>query len=174
MKKIIWQNGLISGSLNAIMMLYMGLKDHSNPDFEFGVIKGFAAMTVAMSFIFVGVYQASKLNSEMPFSFKRAYLTALWITLISSLMYAISWMLVNKFIYPEFMTDYTNAQMKHMQETGAKAEELSRYKQEAIDSIEMMKNPFILFLVTLSEILPFGLLLSLIAAAIFKKKAVSL
>ncbi|MDZ4667725.1 MAG: DUF4199 domain-containing protein [bacterium] len=170
MKNIIWRYGTISGFLNAIYLVVFALVTKANPNFNHSLITGYAAMAVALSFIFVGVYQAKKQFPEQPFGFNKAFLTALLIALISSLFYTFTWLVVNQFIYPEFMTNYTQNQIINAQNSGMSVQNLETLRKEMDGYVQLYKNPFWVFIMTLTEILPLGFLLSLLAAAIFKKK----
>jgi hypothetical protein len=49
-------------------------------------------------------------------------------------------------------------------------QEIDIIRKEMDGYVQLYKNPLWAFLITLTEILPVGLLLSLLAGAIFKKK----
>jgi hypothetical protein len=170
MKKIIWRFGTISGLLNAVYMVVFALVAKGNPNFKHSLITGYAAMAVSLSFIFIGVSQAKKQFPDQAFGFNKAFLTGLLIAFISSLFYTFSWLAVNHYIYPEFMSDYTNSQIQIATTEGMSAPDLAKLRTEMDGYIQLYKNPLWAFLMTLTEILPLGLLLSLLAAAIFKKK----
>lgn len=170
MKKIIWRYGTLSGFMNAIYLVALGLMTKDNPSFKSSMIAGYIAMAVALSFIFVGVYQAKKLLANEPFGFGRAFYTGLLISLISSLFYTFTWLAVLQFIHPNFMLDYTNSHILEAQNQGMSAQEIDLIRKEMDGYVQLYKNPLWAFLITLTEILPVGLLLSLLAGAIFKKK----
>jgi hypothetical protein len=156
--------------MNAIYLVALGLMTKDNPSFKSSMIAGYIAMAVALSFIFVGVYQAKKLLANEPFGFGRAFYTGLLISLISSLFYTFTWLAVLQFIHPNFMLDYTNSHILEAQNQGMSAQEIDLIRKEMDGYVQLYKNPLWAFLITLTEILPVGLLLSLLAGAIFKKK----
>lgn len=170
MKRIIWRYGTLSGILNALYMIALGLMTKENPSFRNGILTGYAAMAVALSFVFVGVYQAKKEFPKEPFTFGRAFLIGLLISLISSLFYTFTWLAVLQFIHPNYMVEFTQSQLIDAQNRGLSPQELQTLGKEMDGYVQLYKNPLWAFLITLTEILPVGLLLSLLAAAIFKKK----
>jgi hypothetical protein len=102
-------------------------------------------------------------------SFGKAFRIGLYITLIASTFYVITWAIVYNFFLPDFMDVYTQQTLRGMAATATPAEiqettaEMAKYK-------EMYKNPLFFALLTYMEILPVGLIVSLITALILKRK----
>ena len=171
MRTIIWRNGLISGTINGFWMLMLWVINKDNPNFENAMVYGYIAMAIALAFIFVGVWQTRNSLGDANFSFGWAFLTGLWITLISSVIYALAWLMVNKYLYPEFMADYSHYEMEKAKNSGLDEQLILEMKTEMEGYMKLYENPFWAFLITISEILPVGLLFSVVAGFTFKRKA---
>ena len=93
-----------------------------------------------------------------------------YIAIIASTMYVITWMIISDLFMPDFMETYMNAMIETMKENGSSQAEIDTYVEEMKGWGELYKNPFFKVLITYMEILPVGLLVSLISALILKKK----
>ena len=67
------------------------------------------------------------------------------------------------------MDDYVNYEISLMKTSGKSAVDLELFAQQMMAYSEMYQNPFLAFLISLSEILPLGFLFSVLAAAFFRK-----
>jgi hypothetical protein len=88
-------------------------------------------------------------------------------------MYAVTWETyyrTNKEIQTSFMTKYTDHTLNKMKAKGASPAEIDQKAKQMADMAEMYKNPVIRFGITLLEILPVGIVITLICAAVLKRK----
>jgi len=127
-------------------------------------------MIVSLSTIFIGIrsYRNNELKGVI--SFGKAFLVGLYIALIASTLYVISWMVLSHFFMPDFMENYLAASVTNMQEAGKSQIEIDNFLAEMSDWAELYKNPFFKAMFTYIEILPVGIIVSLISAVILKKK----
>jgi hypothetical protein len=153
------------------MLLGKAGDDH----FENGMIYGFTLMFLAFSLIFVGTKITRDKYNDGFISFGKAFRVGLYITLIAATIYVIVWLIDYYMFIPDFGEKYAAQAVKKLQKSGASAEVIAKKAREMEDFSRMYKNPFFNALITYSEIVPVGLLVSLISAFILKKKpAVSL
>ena len=75
------------------------------------------------------------------------------------------------FFNPEFAVKYGEQSIKNLQASGATEAQITNARAEMARLAEMYKNPVLVALFTSLEVLPVGLIVSLICAAILKKKA---
>jgi len=169
MKKNVIINGLIAGAITAgFLMISVGTSSGSM-DMEYGMLLGYASMILAFSLIFVAVKNVRDHHNEGIISFGKAFTIGFYISLIASTMYVVAWMIDYHFFIPDFMDKYIAATIKAAEEKGMSEEELSTQLANMEYYKEMYKNPLFVFLFTYTEILPVGLLVSLIAAAVLKR-----
>jgi hypothetical protein len=169
MKKVIWLPGLTAGSILALG-IFLSAIYNNHIDFDKSMYFGYAMMLLAFSLIFVGVKNyRDKYNGGMV-SFGKAFRIGFFITLIASTMYVISWLIDYYYFIPDFADKYAAHMLEKLKAGGASAAEISR-QATAMESFKTMyKNPLFNILITYSEILPVGLLISLICAMVLRKK----
>jgi hypothetical protein len=95
------------------------------------------------------------------------------ITLIASLMYAITWetyMQVRPGNAEAFIDYYAQCHINKLKEKGVSAAGLDQEVRKMDDFKMMCRNPAIRFGMTLMEILPVGIIITLISAALLRKK----
>lgn len=171
MKKTVIICGLIAGLISAslfIGLMLLGKAGHE--DFENGMIYGFALMILAFSLIFVGTkITRDKYNGGF-INFGKAFRVGLYITLIASTMYVIVWLIDYYLFIPDFAEKYAANSIQKLKASGASATEIAKQTADMARFSEMYKNPFFNALLTYSEIVPVGLLVSLISAWVLKRK----
>ncbi|CAN5731330.1 hypothetical protein BH11BAC3_BH11BAC3_37150 [soil metagenome] len=170
MKKIILVTGLIGGTIVSIMLIYATWHITQTDDFEGNMFLGYATMILAFSLIFVAVKQVRDKENNGVISFGKAFKTGLFVTLVTSTMYVLVWLVCYYFFTPDFMDKYTACVLKNATRDGATAAEMTEKVAEMKSYREMYKNPLFVILLTYMEILPVGLIVSLITALILKRK----
>lgn len=173
MKKIIIINGLISGVIVASMGLFSAANCDGNTEFSSGsMILGFAVMLLAFSLNYVGIKNYRDKYNGGVISYGRALLVSLYMCLIASTIYVVGWMIEMYAFMPDWIEKYSAHALKAASEAGASAEELASKAKEMEFYINAYKSPLGVALITYMEILPMGILVSLIIALIVRRKAV--
>ena len=173
------KNSLVFGTISGVIVstfmgISMAVMSCGSGDIDGGrgsMIIGFSAMAVAFSFIFVGVKNYRDKQNGGTITFGKGFLLGFMISLIASTLYVITWAVEFHFFMPDFMDKYSAMQIKQMQESGMSGVALD----EALKSIESANynykhNPFFFAMYTYMEILPVGILITLISALILKRK----
>ena len=172
MKKIVLLNGLIAGVIiTTLMLISIGICYRSN-NFSAGMMMlGYAIMLLAFSMVYIGIKNyRDKLNNGV-ISFGKAFKIGLYISLIASTMYVLAWVIDYYLFMPDFMDKYAAHEIQKAQSSGASAADIAAQVKE-ISSMKSMYSSFIwVVLFTYLEILPVGLIVSLITALILKRKA---
>jgi hypothetical protein len=171
MKRNVIVYGLISGLIVSAFMAVSMLLFKNHPDMEGGMVIGYASMIMAFAFIFVGIKNFRDKYNNKVISFGKAFKIGFFIALIASTMYVVTWVIEYNFFIPDFMDLYAENVLKAARAKGASEQEISAQVAEMAKYREMYKNPVLMVLMTYMEILPVGVLVSLIAAAILKKKS---
>lgn len=173
MKKTVLTFGLISGGILTAMMVIPPLISKDIAWSGAGEIIGYATMVLAGIMVFMGVKSYRDNYNESVITFGKAFKVALLITLVSTIIYVLVWQILSETIYSDFMERYSAAMVKKAQESGLTPEQLAAKKAEMEQMAEMYKNPLFRIAITFIEPLPVGILMSLVAAFVFKKKAVA-
>lgn len=163
MKNIILKNGIYGSIIVSIVMLGMTYFMKTNPDKEPNAIIGFGSMLLAFIFVVKGIKEHRDFNNGI-LSFGKAITTGLAISLFISIIYVIVWLIVYYNFFPSFMDQYGEMVLKN-----TKPENLAAKTAEINQMKEWYKNPIMVILLTLMEILPIGIVVSLIGALILKK-----
>lgn len=169
MKRIVIICGLITGAIVSIFMVASIAWCYASGSFEGNMLVGYASMLLSFSLIFVGIKNFRDKYNHGTVTFGKAFLIGLYITLIASTIYVIVWMIDYHFFIPDFLEKFGDAAIKKVQAEGATAAELEKVNAEMGTYREMYKNPLMIILLTYMEILPVGLIVSLISALILKK-----
>lgn len=170
MKRIILVYGIISGLVVATLMVISTYHCSSTQDYEGGMIWGYASMLLAFSMVFVGIKTYRDKYNGGVIKFGKAFKVGALIVLISSTFYVVTWLIENYFFLPDFATMYTNSMIAKIQASGESQAVIAEKVADLRKWGELYKNPFINAMMTYMEILPVGLIVTLISALILKRK----
>jgi hypothetical protein len=170
MKKVVIVCGLIAGGIVSAMMIITMAIYTSTGNFENGMIYGYASMLLAFSLIFVGIKNYRDKYNNGIISFGKAFKIGLFITLIASTMYVIVWLIDYYFFIPDFGEKYAAHMLEKLKASGASEIEMAKQTKEMASFSDMYKNPFFNALITYSEIIPVGLIVTLISSLILRRK----
>ena len=164
--------GLIAGIIVSLVMVISMLKGVNNMNFDHGMAYGYTSMLVGFAMLYFGVknYRDKQCNGYI--SFGKAFTLGLYIALIASTMYVVTWMIDLKFFIPDFMDKYAAAAVAKAQAAHATDAEMAAKIKEMDGYKAMYQNPVMIVLLTYTEILPVGLLVALLSAWKLKKKVV--
>jgi hypothetical protein len=171
MKKVVLVYGLIAGAIVAAMMfITIPMYDSGQLNHDNGELIGYTTMTVALSMIFFGVKSYRDNYSGGTVSFWKAIKIGLMITAVAAIMYATAW----EFVYPnmskEFMDGMLQGQIDELRTEGATTAKIEETRAEWTRIMELYKNPAIRFAMTIMEVLPVGLILTLLSAGLLRNK----
>ena len=170
MKKIVIVCGLIAGLIVATLMLISVNMCYSSGNFEGSMLIGYASMILAFSLVFVGIKNYRDKYNAGIISFGKAFKIGLYITLIASTIYVIAWLIDSYLFIPDFGDKYADHMLAKLKAGGASQLEIDKQTKEMANFREMYKNPAFNALFTYVEILPVGLLVTLISSFILKRK----
>jgi hypothetical protein len=173
MKKNIIVHGLIAGIIvSALMLISINMLSHrEGMDYSISMLIGYASMLLALSLVFVGIRNYRDKYNGGIISFGKAFKIGILISLIASTIYVIAWQIDYFFFIPDFMDKYTANMLDQLKASGASQAEIVKQTKEMNDMAVMYKNPLFNALMTYMEILPVGLIVTLISALILKRKA---
>jgi len=171
MKKIVLTFGLISGAISAgLMMATMGFIDQIG--FDRGVIVGYTAIVLGFLLVFFGIRSYRENVGNGYISFGRAFQVGILIALISSIIYVVTWEIVFQNWLYDFPEKYTNYMIEQARSSGASAEEIARQREEWNSTWALYRSNFLVRAAfTFIEPFPVGLLITLVSAAILKRRA---
>lgn len=170
MKKIVIVCGLISGIIVTSMMLITIAICYRSGNFEGNMALGYATMLLAFSLIFIGIKNYRDKYNNRVISFGKAFKIDLFISLVAATVYVVVWLITYYLFIPDFMERYSDYVLKEAKTDGASQPEIDKKVTEVANFKEMYKNPLLVVLLTYSEILPVGLIVTLISALLLRRK----
>jgi hypothetical protein len=174
MKRVVIVFGLISGVVSSVLMfLTLPLMKNGTINFDNGEIFGYTAIFLSFLLVFFGI-RSYRENSGGTISFGRAFSVGILITLISCVFYVASWELIYFKLMPDFARGHMNKYATHtvatMRAKGATEAAIAAKKAEIDKLMTMLENPFLNSAMTFIEPFPVGLIVTLISAAILRRK----
>lgn len=173
MKKIILINGLIAGALVSLMLLITQYIFRANgTTLDYGMLIGFSTMIISLSLIFVAVKTYRDRHQNGVITFGKAFQIGILIAVIASFMYATTWEIYFNTAGSDFVEWYTKAQMDKLVQEGASEAAIAEMKTSLDSMATIYQNPLMRFSMTLMEIFPVGLIITLLSAGLLRKKEV--
>jgi len=170
MRKTVLTFGLISGAISAVTMLAT-IPFVDKIGFDKGEILGYTLIVLSALLVFFGVRSYRENASGGRLTFARGFAVGILITLLSNLFYVATW----EVLYFKFMPDFADKYAAHMIEraksSGDGQEKIEKTTREAQQFKEMYKIPAINVALTFGEVFPIGLGVTLLSAAILRKKS---
>lgn len=163
--------GLIAGIIVSVLMVLSMMRCYNDPNLEHSMLIGYASMLLAFSLIFVGIKNYRDKYNGGSVTFGKAFKIGALISLIASTLYVAAWLVDYYVFMPDFMDKYVAQALREAETDGASPAELAKMAKELASNQEMYKNPIMVVFFTYMEILPVGILVSLIAALILKRKS---
>ena len=172
MKKIVWTFGLISGGILAVMtaivMPFFCMSEQ--PTFDNAEIVGYTVMVLAFLLVFFGIRSYRENVGGGTITFGKAFQVGLLISLIACAVYVISWEIVYYNFLPDFADKYAAHAIQKLRAKGASDAKILTATKDMARFKELYKNPFFNVGMTIVEVFPVSLVVTLVSAAILKRK----
>ena len=169
MKKTVLTFGLLSGAASSAMMLAtLPLLDRIG--FDRGAIVGYTAIVLSFLLVFFGVRSHREANGGT-ITFGRGFAVGILITLISCLFYVATWEVIYFKLAPGFAEKYSAYMIEHMRASGATQQAIEATVRQMEQFKTMYDKPWMNAAITFTEPFPIGLLVTLISAAVLRRKS---
>ena len=170
MKKNILVCGIIGGLITGLWAVVCeGVLSGSSLNMRMALT--YTAMILAFSLIFVAIKNYRDNYNSGTITFGKALQTGLLITLIASTIYVITWMIDFSYFIPDYGDKYQAQVLAEMKASGASAQAIKTQAAELAATMGKYKTNFLFrAMFTYLEIVPVGIIVSLIAAGILRKK----
>jgi hypothetical protein len=172
MKRTVIIYGIIAGAVVSAFMsttMLIAANDEKVHTGASSMVLGYLGMLISFTFIFVAIKSYRDKQNNGIISFGKAFKMGLLIALIASTLYVIAWAIVYNFFLPDYMDKYCAAVIEEAK-TSLSGPALQAKIDEVNKGKEMYATPWGFTLFTYAEILPVGILVSLIAALVLKRK----
>ncbi len=169
MKKTILIFGLISGAISSLMIVAT-VPFADRIGFDKGAVIGYTAIVLSFLLVFFGIRSYRDNVGSGQITFTKAFAVGISITLISCICYVVTWDVLYFHFLPGFMDKYGAHMIEKLKASGAspaviqaQLEQIKKYKQ-------MYDNPLLNAALTFIEPFPIGLVITLISAAVLRRK----
>lgn len=176
MKKVVLKYGILAGMIEVVIGfgLMSVLIGGSMANIKYSELIGYTTMIVSLSLIFFGIKAYRDQEQGGVISFGQAVKIGILISLIASAFYVVGWMLYYHLgSGRELMDAYFATTVEELRNSGQPAAEVQAEIDKMEGFREMYQQPIVMIGMTFLEIFPVGLIISLIAAALLKRKGES-
>jgi Protein of unknown function (DUF4199) len=169
MRKIIATFGLISGAISSLMMIAL-VTFGGRIGFDRGAIIGNTSIVLSFLMVFFGIrtYRDNIGNGQI--TFLKAFAVGLSISLISCIVYVVTWELIYYNFLPGFWDAYGTHLLQKLTASGASSAAIQEKLQQVRKYKELYKNPFFNAALTFIHPFPIGLVITLFSALVLSRK----
>ena len=169
MKKTILTFGLISGAVSSLMMVAtVPFLDRIGGDR--GYVVGYTAIVLSFLLVYFGIRSYRDEVSNGQITFTKAFAVGISITLISCVFYVVTWEVLYYNFLPGFWDNFGAHAVEKLKASGAGDAAILAQLQQVKKYKELYDNPFLNAAMTFIEPFPIGLVITLISAAVLKRK----
>jgi hypothetical protein len=170
MKKTILTFGVISGAISALMMVAT-VPFADRIGFDRSEYVGYTIIVLSFLLVFFGIRSYRDNVGKGQITFTKAFAIGISITLISCIFYVVTWEILYFNFMHDFMDKYGAYMVAKLTASGASAAAIQTKLQEVQKYKELYENPLFNAMMTFLEPFPVGLGITLISAAVLRKKA---
>jgi hypothetical protein len=169
MKRTVVTFGLISGAVSSLMMV-AALPFADRIGFDKGEYVGYTTIVLSFLLVFFGIrsYRDNAGNGQITFS--KGFAVGICITLISCLCYVATWEVLYFHFMPGFMDKYSAYMVEKLKAKGASSAAIQAQLQQVKKYKDMYDNPLLNAAMTFLEPFPIGLVITLVSAAVLRRK----
>ncbi|MBV8897687.1 MAG: DUF4199 domain-containing protein [Acidobacteriaceae bacterium] len=170
MKKTILTFGLISGALCSLMMAAT-VPFEDRIGFSRAEVVGYTVIVLSFLLVFFGVKSYRDNIGQGGITFAKAFGIGISITLITCVCYVVTWEILYFNFLHDFMDKYAAYMVQKAKTSGASPAALQAQVQQLQKYKQLYENPLFNAAVTFIEPFPIGLVVTLLSAAVLRKKA---
>jgi hypothetical protein len=168
MARVIWKYGLLAGVILAVLMfLTIPFVDTIG---DMGIVVGYTTIIIGFMMIFFGIRAYRDGEGGGGVTFGRAFLIGLAITAIGSLCYVAAWEVMSARYMPDFADKYSARIMAKARADNMPEAELAATQKKLDEFRASYRKPWYRMSMTLLEPLPVGLILSLVASGVLRRR----
>ena len=172
MKRIVWKYGLGAAAvLVAMMAVSVPLTMRGVIDFSASQLVGYSSMVLSFLVVFFGVRTYREEVCDGTITFRRAFAVGLLMTLVVCGVYVACWQVVYWGFWPDFMEQYGALHVERLRAGGATPEAVAAAQAEMAEFATLYRNPLFNVAITFLEVFPVGLVVTLVAAGILRRRS---
>lgn len=168
MKKTVLTFGFISGAMMAVLMLATMPFIHKL-GMNGGLVVGYTSIVLSFMMVFFGVRSYRENIGGGTISFGRAFAVGIFIALISSICYVLTWEVIY-FGVPGFAEKFWTTYEAQIRNSGDTPQNIQAQLEQSKNLKPLLDNPLISSAMVFIEPFPVGLVITLISALILRKR----
>lgn len=168
MKRTVLIYGLIAGAIMSLEMI-VGLP-YIDEIGSLGLVVGYTTMVVAFLMVYFGIRSYRDHVAAGSISFGKAFGVGILITLIACACYVATWEVIFYKFHPDFFDKYSARVLTETKASGATPAQVEAKRRELAIQAEQYKKPLVNIAYTFIEPFPVGLLITLVCAAMLRKR----
>jgi hypothetical protein len=126
-------------------------------------------MFLAFLAVFFGI-RSYREKTGGAITFGKAFKVGILISLVTCAVYVVGWEIVYWGFMPDFGDRYAALTLENLRKEGATPEKIAETEKQMASFKEWYRNPLLNVAVTFMEIFPVGLIVTLVSAAILRRK----
>jgi hypothetical protein len=138
--------------------------------FRYGQLFGYTAIVLSFLLVFFGVRSDRENVGAGVMTFGRGFTVGLLITLMSCAGYVLTWQVIYFKLSPGFMDKYQTYAIERARASGATEQKLQETARQMQAFKKLYDNPLFNAAVTFLEPFPIGLVVTVISAAVLRKR----
>jgi hypothetical protein len=169
MKRTVLTFGLISAALSSILML-LTLPFMDRIGFEKAEVLGYTLIVASFLPVFFGIRSYREQVNGGVLTFGRGVTVGLLITLMSCAGYIATWQLIYFKLAPDFLEKYSAYAVERARASGASQASIDETVKQMKAFKELYDRPLVNAAITFIEPFPVGLVVTLVSAAVLRKR----
>ena len=161
--------GLISGAVSSLLML-MTVPFMDRIGFDKGEVIGYTLIVASLLPVYFGIRSYRENVGGGAVSFGRAFAVGLLISVISCACYVVTWEFVYFKLAPDFADKFSAYAIEKARASGATPEKIDETARQMQQFKAMYDQPLVNAAITFMEPFPIGLIITVVSAAILKRK----
>lgn len=168
MTRDILSYGFIAGLIVGVPLFGLSVALNGHPPMPWGAVVGYLTMLIALSLVFVAVKRRRDRELGGVIGFWPALGIGLAISFVASIVYVLAWEAALAVTNMDFAGEYAKATVEAQRAKGVSGEALAKIAAEMERFRVQYASPLYRVPMTLAEILPIGILVSLVAAGLLR------
>jgi uncharacterized protein DUF4199 len=168
MKRTVLTFGSISGVILSVMVLAT-VPFIDRIGFDKSEIVGYTIIVLSFLLVFFGI-RSYRESSGGRLTFARGFTVGILITLITCAFYVVTWEIIYFTLMPDFADKYSAYMVEHLKASGATQASIDASMKQMEGLKRILDNPLTNAAATFTEPFPIGLVVTLVSAAVLRKK----
>jgi amino acid transporter len=169
MRKTTLTFGLISGAISSLMMVAL-VPVTDRIGFDKSVVIGYTSIVLSFLLVFFGIRSYRENADDGQITFSEAFVVGISITLISCICYVVTWDVLYYTVFPDFWDKYGGHLVEKLKASGASPAAVQARTRQVTKYKELYKNPLFNAAMTFIDPFSIGLVITLISAAVLRRK----